>query len=177
LSNFVRTIVGYKVLLVDADMRKPTVHKLSKLSNKLGLSTALATPSPWQDLVQIADEKGNLHVLASGSLPPNPMLLLESTKMTALLQEWRQAYDYVLVDTPPVIGLTDAQCLTSKVDTFILVAAMNRSTRGGIARALEVLAIARANVSGLLINMIGASDSEYHYGYYDQYNKQKRLTE
>ena len=161
--------LGYKVLLVDADMRKPTVHKLSKLSNKFGLSTALATPSPWQDLVQIADDKGNLHILASGSLPPNPMLLLESTKMTALLQEWRQAYDYVLVDTPPVIGITDAQCLTSKVDTFILVAAINRSTRAGIARALEVLEIARANVSGLLINMIGSSDSEYHYGYYDQY--------
>lgn len=161
--------LGYKILLVDADMRKPTVHKLTKLSNKSGLSTALATPNPWQDLVQVADEKGNLHVLTSGSLPPNPMLLLESTKMTALLQEWRQAYDYVLVDTPPVIGITDAQCLTSKVDTFILVAAINRSTRGGIARALEILATARAHVSGLLINMIGSSDSEYHYGYYDQY--------
>ncbi len=161
--------LGYKVLLVDADMRKPTVHKLTKLSNKAGLSTALATPSPWQDLIQVADDKGNLHVLTSGSIPPNPMLLLESAKMTALLQEWRQEYDYVLVDTPPVIGITDAQCLTSKVDTFILVAAINRSTRSGISRALEVLSTARANVSGLLINMIGSSDSEYHYGYYDQY--------
>ncbi len=161
--------LGYKVLLVDADMRKPTVHKLAKLSNKVGLSTALATPSPWQDLIQVADEKGHLHVLTSGSLPPNPMLLLESAKMAALIQEWRKEYDYVLVDTPPVIGITDAQCLTSKVDTFILVAAINRSTRSGISRALEVLSTARANVSGLLINMIGSSDSEYHYGYYDQY--------
>ncbi|BBC23981.1 GumC family protein [Pseudanabaena sp. ABRG5-3] len=169
--------LGYKVLLVDADMRKPTVHKLTNLSNKSGLSTALATPNPWQDLVQVADETGNLHVLTSGSLPPNPMLLLESTKMTALLQEWRQAYDYVLVDTPPVIGITDAQCLTSKVDTFILVAAINRSTRGGIARALEILSTARANVSGLLINMIGSSDSEYHYGYYDQYYLNPKGTE
>lgn len=161
--------LGYKVLLVDADMRKPTIHKLAKLSNKMGLSTALATPSPWQDLIQVADNKGNLHVLTSGSIPPNPMLLLESVKMTALLQEWRQEYEYVLVDTPPVIGITDAQCLTSKVDTFILVAAINRSTRNGISRALEILETARANVSGLLINMIGTSDSEYHYGYYDQY--------
>ena len=161
--------LGYKVLLVDADMRKPTVHKLTKLSNKVGLSTALATPSPWQDLIQVADDKGNLHILTSGSIPPNPMLLLESAKMTALIQEWRKEYDYVLVDTPPVIGITDAQCLTSKVDTFILVAAINRSTRSGISRALEVLSTARANVSGLLINMVGSSDSEYHYGYYDQY--------
>ena len=161
--------LGYKVLLVDADMRKPTLHKLTGLSNKFGLSTALATPNPWQDLIQIADEKENFHVLTSGSLPPNPMLLLESNKMTALLQEWRKEYDYVLVDTPPVIGITDAQCLTDKVDTFILVAAINRSTRGGISRALEILSTARANVSGILINMIGSSDSEYHYGYYDQY--------
>ncbi len=161
--------LGYKVLLVDADMRKPSIHKLAKLSNKVGLSTALATPNPWQDIVQVADEKGNLHILTSGSLPPNPMLLLESNKMTALLQEWRQEYDYVLVDTPPLIGITDAQCLTSKVDTFILVAAINRSTRSGILRALEVLSTGRAHISGLLINMIGSSDSEYHYGYYDQY--------
>jgi len=161
--------LGYRVLLVDADMRKPTVHKLAGLSNKVGLSTALATPSPWQDLIQAGDDHDRLHILTSGSLPPNPMLLLESNKMAALLQEWRQEYDYVLVDTPPVIGITDAQCLTSKVDTFILVAAINRSTRSGISRALEVLSTARANVSGLLINMIGSSDSEYHYGYYDRY--------
>lgn len=161
--------LGYRVLLVDADMRKPSIHKLAGLSNKLGLSTALATPSPWQDLIQAGDEQDNLHILTSGSLPPNPMLLLESNKMAALLQEWRQEYDYVLVDTPPVIGITDAQCLTSKVDTFILVAAINRSTRSGISRALEILSTARANVSGLLINMIGSSDSEYHYGYYNRY--------
>lgn len=161
--------LGNRVLLVDADMRKPTVHKLAGLSNKVGLSTALATPSPWQDLIQAGDDDDRLHILTSGSIPPNPMLLLESNKMAALLQEWRQEYDYVLVDTPPVIGITDAQCLTSKVDTFILVAAINRSTRSGISRALEILETARANVSGLLINMIGSSDSEYHYGYYDRY--------
>jgi capsular exopolysaccharide synthesis family protein len=168
LATILSTL-GYRILLVDADMRKPTVHKLAGLSNKVGLSTALATPSPWQDLIQAGDDDDRLHILTSGSLPPNPMLLLESNKMATLLQEWRQEYDYVLVDTPPVIGITDAQCLTSKVDTFILVAAINRSTRSGISRALEILSTARASVSGLLINMIGSSDSEYHYGYYDRY--------
>jgi len=168
LAN-VLSALGYRVLLVDADMRKPTIHKLARLSNKVGLSTALATASLWQDLIQAGDDLGNLHILTSGSLPPNRMLLLESSKMAALLQEWRQEYDYVLVDTPLVIGITDAQCLTSKVDTFILVAAINRSTRSGISRALEVLSTARANISGLLINMIGSSDSEYHYSYYNHY--------
>jgi capsular exopolysaccharide synthesis family protein len=168
LANILAAL-GHRVLLIDADMRKPTIHKLARLSNKVGLSTALATLSPWQDLIQAGDDLGNLHVLTSGSLPPNPMLLLESNKMATLFQEWREEYDYVLVDTPPVIGITDAQCLTSKVDTFILVAAINRSTRSGISRALEILSTARANVSGLLINMIGSSDSEYHYGYYNHY--------
>jgi len=169
LATILSTL-GYRVLLVDADLRKPTVHKLTGLSNKVGLSTALATPKPWQDLVQVtSDGKWNLHVLTSGSIPPNPMPLLESVKMAALVQEWRQAYDYVLVDTPPVVGITDAQCLASKVDTFILVAAINRSTRSGITRALEILANARANVSGLLINMIESYDTEYSYVDYDKY--------
>lgn len=168
LATILSTL-GYKILLVDADMRKPTIHKLSGLSNKFGLSTVLATPSPWQDLIQLSRTNENLHILTSGAIPPNPMLLLDSAKMTALLQEWRKEYDYVLVDTPPVIGITDAQSLTSKVDTFILVAAINRSTRNGISKALEILSIARGNVSGLLINMISSSDNDYYYGYYDQY--------
>jgi capsular exopolysaccharide synthesis family protein len=109
LANILAAL-GHRVLLIDADMRKPTIHKLARLSNKVGLSTALATLSPWQDLIQAGDDLGNLHVLTSGSLPPNPMLLLESNKMASLFQEWREEYDYVLVDTPPVIGITDAQC-------------------------------------------------------------------
>ncbi len=161
--------LDYRVLLVDADMRKPNIHKLANLSNKFGLSTVLATPSPWQDLIHAVGDKDRLHIITSGSIPPNPMLLLDSDKMTSLCQEWRREYDYVLVDTPPVVGITDAQCLTTKVDTFILVAAINRSTSSGIAKALDILETAKANVSGLLINMISSTDSEYYYNYYDDY--------
>jgi capsular exopolysaccharide synthesis family protein len=162
--------LGNKVLLVDADLRKPTIHKLAGLSNKVGLSNLLATATPWQELIQSEDDSSSsLHILTSGSIPPNPMLLLESNKMAALLQEWKQEYDYVLVDTPPVIGIADAQCLGTKVDTFIVVAAIDRSTRSGIFRALEILETSKAHVSGLLINMIGSADSDYHYGYYNRY--------
>jgi capsular exopolysaccharide synthesis family protein len=161
--------LGHRVLLIDADLRKPTIHKLSARPNKNGLSTALVTSIPWQDLVQKADGNSNLHILTAGSIPPNPMLLLDSDKMTTLLQECRQEYDYVLVDTPPVVGITDALCLASKVDAFILVAAIDRSTRSGISRALEVLSNASANVVGVLINMVGASDSQYYYSSYNSY--------
>jgi len=159
----------YKVLLVDADMRKPNIHKLAKLTNKFGLSTVLATPSPWQDLLHTVGNADKIHIITSGSIPPNPMFLLDSDKMTSLCQEWRREYDYVLVDTPPVVGITDAQCLTNKVDTFILVAAINRSTSSGIAKALDILERAKANVSGILINMISSTDNEYYYQYYDDY--------
>jgi Mrp family chromosome partitioning ATPase len=97
------------------------------------------------------------------------MFLLDSDKMTALCKEWRGDYDYVLVDTPPVVGISDAQCLTTKVDTFILVAAINRSTSSGIAKALDILERTKANVSGILINMISSTDSDYYYNYYDDY--------
>jgi capsular exopolysaccharide synthesis family protein len=150
-------------------MRKPNIHKLAKLTNKFGLSTVLATPSPWQDLIHTVDDTDKLHIITSGSIPPNPMFLLDSDKMTSLCQEWRREYDYVLIDTPPVVGISDAQCLTTKADTFIVVAAINRSTSSGIAKALDILERAKANISGILINMISTTDSEYYYNYYDDY--------
>jgi capsular exopolysaccharide synthesis family protein len=161
--------LDYRVLLVDADMRKPNIHKLAKLSNKFGLTTALATPSPWQDLIHIVDDKDRLHIITAGSTPPNPMFLLDSDKMTSLCQEWRREYDYVLVDTPPIVGISDTQCLTNKVDTFVVVAAINRSTSNGIAKALDILERAKGNISGILINMISSNDNEYYYNYYDDY--------
>jgi capsular exopolysaccharide synthesis family protein len=160
---------GYKVLVVDADMRKPVIHKLANTHNKYGLSTAIATTRLWKQLVQAGDTKGFLHILTSGPLPPNPIVLLESSKMTKLLEIWKQSYDYVLIDTPPVVGITDAQSLASRVDTVVLVAAIERSTRSAIARALEILANCRGNVAGILINLIGQTDSSYHYSYYSSY--------
>jgi capsular exopolysaccharide synthesis family protein len=116
---------------------KPNVHHLARLRNNYGLSTVIATNRSWRQVVQSANVKGCLNVITSGPLPPNPMVLLESTKMTKLLQVWRQAYDYVLIDTPPIVGITDAQCLASKVDSVVLVAAIERSTRSAIASSLS----------------------------------------
>ncbi|CAN1213229.1 polysaccharide biosynthesis tyrosine autokinase [Tumidithrix helvetica PCC 7403] len=160
---------GNSVLLIDADMRKPMIHRLANTHNRYGLSTAIATNRPWRQLVQAGDTKGLLHILTSGPIPPNPIVLLESNKMSALLEVWRESYDYVLIDTPPVVGVSDAQSLASRVDTVVLVAAIERSTRPAIARALEILASSRGNVAGILINLINKTDSSYHYGYYSSY--------
>jgi polysaccharide biosynthesis transport protein len=168
--------LGHKVLVVDADMRRPTIHKLARVRNTVGLSTAIATNRHWKSLVQSPTEmKGYLHVIPSGPLPPNPIALLESTKMTKLLQVWRQTYDYVLIDTPPIVGITDAQSLASKVDSVVLVAAIERSTRSAIARAVEILGSSHCNIAGILLNMIDKGDRNYYYSYYSSYYGQPRL--
>ena len=163
------TELGHRVLLVDSDMRKPTLHRLAGTSNSYGLSTAIATTRPWTELIRPLDEADKLHFLAAGPAAPNPIVLLESQKMDDLLCEWRTTYDYVLIDTPPVVGIADAQCLASKVDSVILVAAIERSTRSAIVRSLDVLQNAKGNVAGLLINMMTQSDSSYYYSYYTSY--------
>ncbi len=168
--------LGHKVLIVDADMRKPTIHKLARVRNTVGLSTAIATNRHWKSVVQSpAEMKGYLNVITSGPLPPNPIALLESAKMAKLLQVWRNTYDYVLIDTPPIVGITDAQSLASKVDTVVLVAAIERSTRGAISRAVEILVASHCNIAGILLNMIDKSDNSYYYSYYSSYYGQARL--
>ncbi len=167
--------LGHRVLVVDADMRKPMIHKLARTHNKFGLSTAIATTRSWRQLIQTVDAQGYLHVMTSGPIPPNPMVLLESTKMTKLLEVWQQTYDYVLVDTPPVVGISDAQSLAPRVDATVLVAAIDRSTRSAVARALEIIQACRGKVAGLLVNMINSDDSSYQYSHYSSYYYQSQL--
>ncbi len=161
--------LGHRVLLVDGDMRKPTLHQLSQQRNTVGLSTAIATHRPWAQLVQAGGVGGYLHILTSGPLPPNPVALLESHKMEALLQAWRQAYDYVLIDTPPIVGITDAQSIAARVDATILVAAIGRSTRTSVARAVEILTTTHSKLAGILINLIDKGNGAYYYNDYSSY--------
>lgn len=167
--------LDHKVLLVDADLRRPTIHKLASLQNSSGLSTAIATNHNWRELLQTVGLHRSLDVLTSGPIPPNPLLLLESAKMANLMQAWQQAYDYVLIDTPPIVGIVDAQSLASKVDTVVVVAAMHKSPRSAIARALEILASRHANIAGILVNMVSRRDSNEYYTDYQSYYSESTL--
>ncbi|MGF1577226.1 MAG: GumC family protein, partial [Cyanophyceae cyanobacterium] len=112
--------LGHQVLLVDADMRRPTQHKIIQETNAVGLSTVLVGDIPWQDATHLL--VGNrLHLLTAGPVPPNPVVLLGSSTMERLLEEWRQAYRYVLIDTPPIVGIADAQSVANQVDGVVLV--------------------------------------------------------
>jgi capsular exopolysaccharide synthesis family protein len=168
--------LGQRVLLVDADLRKPTLHRVFQLPNTGGLSTAIATDDPWDDLVSPTSVEG-LHVLTSGPLPPNPTALLNSEKMRDLLQEWRQAFDYVLVDTPPIVGIADPQSLAPSVDGMVLVVAVEKSTTSAIKRAMELLQIEQSKVLGIVVNMLNQSHEGYYYQYYSSYYYGRALPE
>ena len=162
--------LGLRVLIVDADMRKPRIHKLLRQSNAVGLSTAIATERPWSELVQIGEEE-NLAVLTSGPKSPNPVALLDSARMKQLLEEWRQFYDYVLVDTPPIGVMADARSLVNQVDSVFLVAGIERVSRGAINHSMEVLRGSQCHLAGFVANFIDESHDYYAYSYYSYYHQ------
>ncbi|MBL1224745.1 CpsD/CapB family tyrosine-protein kinase [Enterococcus sp. BWR-S5] len=156
---------GKKVLLVDADLRKPTVAKTFSLSNTNGLSSILGNRQVYLD--QAIQESGvdNLSVLTSGPKPPNPSELLGSQRMERLIEELGKRYDLIIFDMPPVVTVTDAQILSSKVNGTILVVREGVSKRESLKKAKSLLEYVGANVLGVVYN--GAKnlvDQNYYYG-------------
>ncbi|WP_218081036.1 GumC family protein [Anthocerotibacter panamensis] len=159
---------NFRVLVLDCDLRKPTLHRLTDLPNTQGLSTAIATGSPWQESV-VKDHLPNLDLMTSGPLPPDPITLLDSARMNEILRECREAYDYVLLDTPPIVGIPDAQSIVSRVDASVLVLGVGISKRSLVARAMELLQAARASASGLVVNFLDEGSGRYFYQHYYSY--------
>ncbi|OFI45917.1 tyrosine protein kinase [Floricoccus penangensis] len=154
---------GQKVLIVDADMRKPTVAKTFALPNIGGLSTLLTTPQHVTDIAQYSGIE-NLYVLTSGPKPPNPSELLGSMRMNEILQEARDNYDFVIFDMPPVVAVTDAQIMASKVDGTLLVVRENVSRKDALLKAKNLLQMVNANVLGVVYNGAkNVADQGYYY--------------
>ena len=160
---------GLRVLIVDADMRKPRINKLAQLENERGLSDAVTSDEEsWTDFVQTGAIE-NLDIITSGETSPNPIALLDSNKMQQMIQEWREAYDYVLLDTPPVGVIADAKSLASQVDTMLFVSGIERVNRKSIGNALDVLRSSQCNIAGVVANMVDPDFDYYAYSYYDSY--------
>lgn len=156
---------GKRVLLVDADLRKPTVAKTFNLSNANGLSSILGNRQTYLD--QTIQDSGvdNLSILTSGPKPPNPSELLGSQRMERLIEELGKRYDMIIFDMPPVVTVTDAQILSSKVNGTILVVREGVSKRESLKKAKSLLEYVGANVLGVVYN--GAKnliDQNYYYG-------------
>ena len=157
----VLTQAGKSVLIIDCDMRNPTVHKNFGLSNKLGLSSCISMDTPLSAVVQ-ATKVDNLYALTSGVIPPNPSELLGSERMRELLQEAREIYDYVLIDVLPV---ADALVLGAVVDGVVLVIDSGE-VKVDLARDVKKqLQHAGANILGVVLNKVRSEHHGYGYGY------------
>jgi capsular exopolysaccharide synthesis family protein len=157
---------GYTVLLVDADMRKPRIAEIFDLPNARGLSTVLAEgeqPAPADVGVP------NLAVLTAGPVPPNPSELLGSKRMEALLRELRQAWDIIVLDSPPFLTVADSLVIARKVDALLLVARAERSTYNGVRRGVKALRDVGVRPLGLVLNAYDESRSGAYYYYHQHY--------
>lgn len=164
-SNLAATIAetGKRVLLIDADMRRGTQGKVFGILNSTGLSVTLNSEKELYESIH-PTVIPNLFLLPAGPVPPNPAELLQSYRMDDILAEARLDYDYIIVDAPPIIPVTDAQILSSKVDGVIIVARENVSSKKLLFKTKDLLQVAQANVIGVIFNGVKlAKDSAYAY--------------
>lgn len=156
---------GKKVLLVDADMRKPTVHKTFRLPNHDGLTTLLTEKEVQiSDIAHRAETEG-LFIITSGVIPPNPSELLASKRMDYLMNELEQIFDLIIFDMPPVVAVTDAQIMASKVDGTIFVIPKGLTNKDMVLKSKDLLEKVHANVIGAIFNRVELSGDNYYYYY------------
>lgn len=162
------------ILLIDCDMRKPVVHRRFGLLNR-GLSNCFAEDLPLKEVIQ-ADVFPNLDVVTSGPVPPNPAELLGSKKMKDLLQEAAETYDYVFLDMPPVLAVTDAALMSSRVDGTVIILGSGDIGPDEGKQAKELLEKVHANILGVILNKVPQHHKSgyYYYYYYDENHNKKR---
>jgi capsular exopolysaccharide synthesis family protein len=169
---------GSKVLLVNCDLRKPSVYKIMGLDKETGLTDIILGKIHWKEAVKditdlmmgkmrmddIMRTPGleNLHIITCGGIPPNPSELLSSKGMGDFLEAVKQEYDMVIMDCPPILPVTDAAILAPKVDGVVLVYQAGRIPRNALKRAKTHLENVRANILGIVLNDITAEISGYY---------------
>lgn len=163
------------MLVVDADLRKPTQHKLFMLDNREGLSFALVLDQDDYQTYIMETSVPGLKVLTGGPIPPNPAELIGSIRMKRLLEEVGEQFDIVLIDTPPIIAVTDAAILAQDVDGVILVLASGEVNKDYAQRAKELLDKVGAKILGVVLNKADIKTSDYHYyNYYSGSDNSKK---
>ncbi|KAA0548638.1 CpsD/CapB family tyrosine-protein kinase [Bacillus sp. BGMRC 2118] len=155
---------GKKVLLVDADLRKPTVHYTFRFTNTIGLTNLLTKQAELKDAIHETEQE-NLFVLTSGPIPPNPAELLGSRSMEDFLAAAYELFDIVIFDTPPVLAVTDAQVLANQCNGVILVVSSGNTENEAALKAKELLSNAKAKLLGVVLNNKQMKDSQYYYYY------------
>nr|WP_141431171.1 CpsD/CapB family tyrosine-protein kinase [Bacillus sp. 03113] len=160
---------GKKVLLVDADLRKPTAHYTFNLLNTTGLTSVLTNQTSLVNVFKNTDVN-NLYVLTSGPIPPNPSELLGSNAMDRFIEEALREFDLVLFDTPPVLVVSDAQVLANKCDGSVLVVGSGIVEKEAALKTKEVLASSKAKILGVVLNNKKRSKASNYYYYNYKYS-------
>jgi len=164
--------LGEKVLLIDADLRRPSLHKFFGVANSSGLVNFLTGNPDWRSLLSQAAPIG-LFVLPSGPVPPNPADLLSSEYMPVLIREASKEYKFVVLDSPPLLNLADSRVLATLVDGVILVVGGGITPRELVHRAYASAVDAGSHVLGATINFADAKSDYYSYGYHQENNGHK----
>lgn len=157
---------GKKTLLIDGDLRRPTVHSTFSLTNRRGLTSILTSDSNELNLDEFTQDSGieNLSILTAGPIPPNPAELVGSKRMKTFIDLVRNYYEMVIIDLAPILEVSDTQELARKLDGVVLVVRQGKTQKQAVKRAVEMLEIAQAHVLGYIMNDVKSEDAGYGYG-------------
>jgi exopolysaccharide transport family protein len=164
---------GSRVLLIDADLRRPSIHKTLGMPPRAGLSNVLTGNACLEDTIVETSIWPNLFVLPAGTPPPNPAELLASATMKDVLASLKENYDHVVVDTPPTLSVTDAVVVSAQAEAVVLVVRSGQTTKQALRRAKELLTNVNARISGVLLNAVDLRSPDYNY-YYEYQGKYGR---
>lgn len=169
--NLATTIVqsGKSVLLIECDLRKPTVYKYFNINSLKGLTNILVGNEKHTDVLYSAKRTGKFHVITSGPIPPNPAELLGSKKMKDFIKNMEKEYDMVILDAPPIGVVTDSAVLSTVVDGTLLVCCVGQVDINSATRAKDLLDKVNANVLGVVLNKVPIDGGSYYKHHYDQY--------
>jgi capsular exopolysaccharide synthesis family protein len=170
LEAIVFALNGARVLLIDSDLRRPSVHLRFRIGNKVGLTSVLTGKSPLHEAIVSVPTVPSLHLLPAGPIAPMPAELLGSLQMQRLVEGLRASYDFILIDTPPVLTVTDAAVLVSISDGVVLVLRYGQASRNVVARASEILLRSGAHLLGVVLNAVDLQSSDYAEYYGRAYN-------
>lgn len=161
---------GVRVLLIDADLRRPSIHKTLGMGPRSGLSNVLTGTTTLEKAITHTAILPNLFILPAGTPPPNPAELLASANMRDVLAQLSEQYDHIVVDTPPSLSVTDAVVLSPRADAVVLVIRSGQTTKQALRRARDILAQVNAKVVGVLLNAVDLTSPDYYY-YYEYQGK------
>jgi exopolysaccharide transport family protein len=161
---------GVRVLLMDADLRRPSIHKTLGMGPRSGLSNVLTGSATLPQTITISPVLPNLFIMPAGTPPPNPAELLASSNMRDLIAELREQFDHIVIDTPPTLSVTDAVVLSPRADATILVIRSGHTTKQALRRARDILMQVNAHVAGVLLNAVDLTSPDYYY-YYEYQGK------